>query len=96
MVLESILTSVLSDFVSHPWKLDNHIGISRVYEVFNDQNEILALKVVNLKDSRIQEELLAEIEFLRELKTCRKVVDILEHELKSAKDVKGTLYILGQ
>ena len=67
-----------------------------MYEVFNDQNEILALKVVNLKESRIQEELLAEIEFLRELKTCRKVVDILEHELKSAKDVKGTLYILGQ
>ena len=54
----------------------------------------MALKVVNLKESRIQEELLAEIEFLRELKTCRKVVDILEHELKSAKDVKGTLYIL--
>ena len=76
-------------------KFTTDIAIFRVYEVFNDQNEILALKVVNLKETRIQEELLAEIEFLRELKTCRKVVDILEHELKSAKDVKGTIYILG-
>ena len=54
----------------------------------------MALKVVNLKETRIQEELLAEIEFLRELKTCRKVVDILEHELKSAKDVKGQRELL--
>ena len=43
-----------------------HIAIPRVYEVFNDQNEILALKVVNLKESRIQEELLGTIHILRE------------------------------
>ena len=60
-------------------------GYSRVYEVFNDQNEIQALKVVNLKETKIEEDLRKEIDFLCELKTCLKVVDIFEHELKSTK-----------
>ena len=47
------------------------------------------MKVVNLKESKIQDELIAEIEFLEELKKCSKVVDIFEHELKTAEDVKG-------
>ena len=65
-------------------------GYSRVYEVFNDQNEIQALKIVNLKGTKIKEELRKEIDFLCELKRCHKVVDIFEHELKST---KGKIFV---
>lgn len=66
-------------------------GYSRVYEVFNEDNEIYALKVVDLNETRVKEELLAEIEFLQDLKHCDKIVDILEHEVKS--DVKGIPFL---
>ena len=66
-------------------------GYSRVYEVFNDHNEILALKVVNLNDTKVKSELLEEIDFLKQLKNAEKVVDFLEHEVKT--DMKSIPFI---
>ena len=43
-------------------------GYSKVYEVFDDTNELLALKVVNLNNTKVKKELMAEIHHLKELK----------------------------
>ena len=75
----------------YPLRCIGEGGYSRVYEVFNEDNEIFALKVVNLNETKVKEELLAEINFLEELKKCQKVVDILEHEVKN--DVKGIPFL---
>ena len=66
-------------------------GYAKVYEVFNDSNELFALKVVNLNDSKAYEELTAEIEFLKDLKDSDKVINMVEYELKDC--VKGVPFI---
>lgn len=66
-------------------------GYAKVYEVFNDANELFALKVVNLNDSKAYEELTAEIEFLKDLGDSPKVINMVEYELKDC--VKGVPFI---
>lgn len=66
-------------------------GYAKVYEVFNDANELFALKVVNLNDSKAYEELTAEIEFLKDLGDSSKVINMVEYELKDC--VKGVPFI---
>ena len=51
-------------------------GYARVYEVFNEDNELFALKVVDLSESKVKEELLKEIHFLHALKGCERVIQV--------------------
>ena len=51
-------------------------GYARVYEVFNEDNELFALKVVDLAESKVKEELLKEINFLHALKGCERVIQV--------------------
>ena len=62
-------------------------GYSKVYEVFDDTNKLMALKVVNLNDTKCKDELMAEIEFLKELKHCEKVIRMIDYEIKD--DIQG-------
>ena len=57
-------------------------GYSKVYDVFDDSNELLALKVVNLNDPIVKGDLMAEIHFLRELKHCERVINMIDYEVK--------------
>ena len=56
--------------------------------MFDDTNELLALKVVNLNDTIVKTTLMAEIEFLKELKHCQKVIRMIDYEIKD--DIQGT------
>ena len=47
-----------------------------MYEVFNEDNELFALKVVDLSESKVKEELLKEIHFLHALKGCERVIQV--------------------
>ena len=47
-----------------------------MYEVFNEDNELFALKVVDLAESKVKEELLKEINFLKMLKDCDRVIQV--------------------
>lgn len=51
-------------------------GYAKVYEVFNEDNELFALKVVDLAESKVKEELLKEINFLKMLKDCDRVIQV--------------------
>ena len=62
-------------------------GYSKVYDVFDDSNQLLALKVVDLNDVKVKEELMAEINFLRRLRDSEKVINMIDYEVK--KDVQG-------
>lgn len=63
----------------------------KVYEVFNDNKEVFALKVVNLNDTKVKAELMAEIDFLKELKDSTKVINMIDYEFKD--DVTGMPFI---
>ena len=60
-----------------------------MYEVFDDTNKLMALKVVNLNDTKCKDELMAEIEFLKELKHCEKVIRMIDYEIKD--DIQGIM-----
>jgi hypothetical protein len=47
-----------------------------VYEVFNEDNELFALKVVDLSETKVKEELLKEIKFLQMFKGCERVIQV--------------------
>ncbi len=51
-------------------------GYAKVYEVFNEDNELFALKVVDLCESRVKEELLQEISFLQKFKGNDRVIQV--------------------
>lgn len=51
-------------------------GYAKVYEVFNENNELFALKVVDLSESKMKEELLQEIEFLKKFKNNKRVIQV--------------------
>lgn len=61
-------------------------GYAKVYEVFNDSNELFALKVVDLNNTRVKESLMDEIAFLDSLKDCDKVINMNGHEKKDNVD----------
>ena len=46
----------------------------QVFEVFNDERELMALKVVDLSEMRVRDELVKEIYFLKKLKKCPRVI----------------------
>ena len=58
-------------------------GYSQVYEVYNSQKDIFALKVVDLgvQSSKVKKDLIREIVFLERLKQCEHVVRAYEYEL---------------
>ena len=45
-----------------------------MFEVFNDDHELLALKVVDLSEVRVRDELIKEIYFLQKLSMCPRVI----------------------
>ena len=47
-----------------------------MYEVFNEDNELFAVKVVDLSESKVKEELLKEISFLQMFKGCERVIQV--------------------
>ena len=57
-------------------------GYSTVYEVFNKERELFALKLVKLHDSNttLWSDLRNEIEYLSELRNCKHVVNLVDHE----------------
>ena len=57
-------------------------GYSTVYEVFNKERELFALKVVKPHESNstVWCDLLKEIDFLSELRNCKHVVKLVDHE----------------
>ena len=57
-------------------------GYSTVYEVFNKERELYALKVVKPHESNstVWSDLLKEIDFLFELRNCKHVVKLVDHE----------------
>ena len=57
-------------------------GYSTVYEVFNKERELFALKLVKLHDSNttMWSDLRNEIEYLSELRNCKHVVNLVDHE----------------
>ena len=67
------------------WIRNNHE--IKVYDVFNDENELLALKVVDLSDDEVKEQLMSEIYYLKLLKESDKVINMVDYEVK--KDVQG-------
>ena len=68
------------------------LGYSKVYEVFDDSNELLALKVVKISDdTKVKDELMAEIKILKELKDCERVIDMIDYELKE--DIEGLPFL---
>ena len=58
-----------------------------MHGVFDDTNKLLALKVVNLNDAKVKNELMAEIEFLKDLQHCEKVIRMIDYEIKD--DIQG-------
>ena len=58
-------------------------GYAKVYEVFDDRNELYALKVVDLDETKVKEELLSEIKFLEKFNDCEKVINMFGFEHKS-------------
>ena len=54
----------------------------KVFEVFNDNRELMALKVVDLSDLRVRDELIKEVHFLKKLRMCPRVIKwvVLTHK----------------
>lgn len=63
----------------------------KVYEVFNEAKDVFALKVVNLNDTKVKAELMAEIDFLKELQDSSKVINMIDYEIKE--DVRGLPFL---
>ena len=70
-------------------------GYSTVYEVFNKERELFALKVVKPHESNstVWSDLLKEIDFLTELRSCKHVVKLVDHERVEI-EREEALYIL--
>jgi serine/threonine-protein kinase TTK/MPS1 len=72
-------------------------GYSVVYEVFNDERDLYALKVVKFdeRNTMLWDELLKEIQFLLKLKDCKHVVQMFAYEhVKFGGTDNEALYIL--
>ena len=63
-------------------------GYSQVFEVYNSQKEIFALKVVNLREQseKMKNDLIREILFLEKLKNCNNVVKAFEYQIDESED----------
>ena len=58
-------------------------GYSQVYEVYDSEKEVFALKVVNLavQSAKVKQDLIREILFLEKLKNCRHVVKAFQYQI---------------
>ena len=63
-------------------------GYSQVFEVYNSQKDLFALKVVNLgeQSEKMKNDLIREILFLEKLKNCNNVVRAFEYQIKESED----------
>ena len=63
-------------------------GYSQVFEVYNPQKDLFALKVVNLgeQSEKMKNDLIREILFLEKLKNCNNVVRAFEYQIKENED----------
>ena len=63
-------------------------GYSQVFEVYNPQKDLFALKVVNLAEQseKMKNDLIREILFLEKLKNCNNVVRAFEYQIKETED----------
>merc|ERR1712012_507730 len=70
-------------------------GYSQVFEVYDKNKKIFALKTVNLanQSERAKTDLIKEIVFLEKLKNCSGVVKAFEYELKETDD-SHWMYVL--
>ncbi len=72
-------------------------GYSTVYEVYNSERELYALKVVKVRDASMMlwEDLLKEVQFLAKLSDCKHVVRMIEFdEVQYEESDEATLYVL--
>ena len=63
-------------------------GYSQVFEVYNNQKELFALKVVDLAEQseNMKNDLIREILFLEKLKSCNNVVRAFQYQIKETQD----------
>ena len=63
-------------------------GYSQVFEVYNSEKELFALKEVNLgeQSEKMKNDLIREILFLEKLKNCNNVVRAFEYQIKESED----------
>ena len=63
-------------------------GFSQVFEVYNSQKELFALKVTNLRSQseKMKSDLIREILFLEKLKNCNNVVKAYEYQIQENED----------
>ena len=63
-------------------------GYSQVYEVYDSEKKIFALKVVDLSNQSesMKQDLISEILFLEKLKTCKFVVRAFDYEIRETED----------
>ena len=63
-------------------------GYSQVYEVYNQEKKIFALKVVDLgsQSDKMKNDLIREIIFLEKLKNCKFVVRAFDYEIRETED----------
>ena len=63
-------------------------GYSQVFEVYNPQKELFALKVVDLAEQseNMKNDLIREILFLEKLKSCNNVVRAFQYQIKETQD----------
>ena len=70
-------------------------GYSQVFEVYNSQKDIFALKLVNLGEQKekMKNDLIREILFLEKLKNCHNVVRAFEYQIKENED-ENKMFVL--
>ena len=69
-------------------------GYAKVYEVFNHEKELFALKVIKIEglSETMQEEVMQEIRFLKKFQSDERVVTLIEYD-HQINDEGNTLYI---
>jgi serine/threonine-protein kinase TTK/MPS1 len=71
-------------------------GYSKVYEVYNENKELFALKVVHMAEvsDGFQEELLKEINFLERFKGSDHVIEMIEYEYRKTEEEHVLLVLM--